>query len=96
MHCQVDRLIHVPGVDKLVTCGRDGGFRVWASADLAHAKTVGGGGSWSSDVLHLPGAGRLVVADMSNALSFYDPARCMGGCGRLRSVGACLVWGSSV
>jgi WD40 repeat protein len=70
--CQVSKLQYMPGVDKYLTCGNDGTFRLWNSADLRHFKTVHNSGSWVTDALFLPAARRLVLSTMDRAISYYD------------------------
>jgi hypothetical protein len=68
-------MTYLPPLDKYVTCGRDGAFRVWAGKDLQHCRTVATGSSWITDAVYLPAAGRMVLAGMDNALSYYDVTR---------------------
>lgn len=36
----VDRLLYVDFLDKYVSCGRDGTFRLWNGNDTRHFKTI--------------------------------------------------------
>jgi WD40 repeat protein len=59
-------------VDKYITCGHDGTFRLWNCADLRHFKTVSNSNSWITDTVYLPTIRKLVFSTMDRAISYYD------------------------
>ena len=54
---QVDKVIYCGAIDKYVTIGRDGTFRLWNGPDLKHFRTMGIGSSWLTDCLYMPQVG---------------------------------------
>jgi WD40 repeat protein len=73
---QVDRLFFCGAIDKYISCGRDGSFRLWNAADLKHVKTVNNGSSWITDCLYLPLSRKMVFTTMDRAITYYDINRC--------------------
>ncbi|WIA12480.1 hypothetical protein OEZ85_012515 [Tetradesmus obliquus] len=71
-HEQVDRLYFCGAIDKYISCGRDGSFRLWNAADLKHVKTVNNGSSWITDCLYLPLSRKMVFTTMDRAITYYD------------------------
>ena len=65
----------VPQLDRVVTCGRDGSFRLWGASDLRHSRTVANGPGWVTDCLFLPQSRRVVVSSLDGAISTYDTNR---------------------
>ncbi|GIL56855.1 hypothetical protein Vafri_12156, partial [Volvox africanus] len=71
----VDRLLYMDFVDKYVSCGRDGTFRLWNGADLRHYKTIQLGSSWITDAIYMPNTRKLVFTTADRAISYYDANR---------------------
>ncbi|GIL84419.1 hypothetical protein Vretimale_15893 [Volvox reticuliferus] len=71
----VDRVLYMDFVDKYVSCGRDGTFRLWNGADLRHYKTIQLGSSWITDALYMPNTRKLVFTTADRAISYYDANR---------------------
>lgn len=69
---QVDRLYYYSSIDKYISCGRDGSFRLWNAAELKHAKTVSNGSSWITDCLYMPLSRKMVFTTVDRAISYYD------------------------
>lgn len=69
---QVDKLFFCAIIDKYISCGRDGSFRLWNAADLKHIKTVNNGSSWITDCLYLPLSRKMVFTTMDRAITYYD------------------------
>jgi hypothetical protein len=65
----------LPAIDKYITCGRDGTFRLWNAGDMKHLKTVNNGSSWIVDCLYLPLSRKMVFTTMDRAISYYDVNR---------------------
>jgi WD40 repeat protein len=78
---QVDRLYFCGAIDKYISCGRDGSFRLWNAADLKHVKTVNNGSSWITDCLYLPLSRKMVFTTMDRAITYYDINRYANICG---------------
>jgi WD40 repeat protein len=89
----IERIIHVPEVDKYITCSRDTTFRIWNTSDLRHFRTLVNGLRWVNDAVYLHSQRKLCVASMDRSLTWYDVNRgsyeCMGRCA---AVPSCLVW----
>lgn len=71
----VDRIMYVEAIDKYVSCGRDGTYRLWNGSDARHFKTGQIGSSWLTDSLYMPGARKLVFSTADRAISWYDANR---------------------
>lgn len=71
----IERVVHVPEVDKYITCSRDATFRIWNSADLKHSRTLVNGLRWVNDAAYMPSQRKLVVASMDRSLNWYDVNR---------------------
>lgn len=80
----IERVVHVPEVDKYITCSRDATFRIWNAADLKHNRTQVNGLRWVNDAVYIPNQHKLVVASMDRSLTWYDVNRgcyeCIGRC----------------
>ncbi|KAG2498385.1 hypothetical protein HYH03_003644 [Edaphochlamys debaryana] len=71
----VDRVLYCDFVDKYISCGRDGTFRLWNGGDCRHFKTIGIGSSWITDAIFMPNARKLVFTTADRAISYYDANR---------------------
>jgi WD40 repeat protein len=71
----IQRIIHVPEVDKYIMCSRDATFRIWNSADFKHTRTLVNGLRWVNDAVYMPSQRKLVVVSMDRSLSWYDVNR---------------------
>ena len=65
----------LPAADKYISCSRDGTFKLWASGDMKHLKTVNNGHSWIVDCVHMPLSRKIVFTTMDRAISYYDTHR---------------------
>lgn len=72
---QVDKVYYCAHIDKYISCARDGSFRLWQGADLAHVRTVNNGSSWITDCLYLPISRKMVFTTMDRAITYYDITR---------------------
>lgn len=71
----VDKVYYCEAIDKYVSCGRDGTYRLWNGADLRHFKTLSIGSSWITDCTYMPLSRKLVFATVDRAISFYEASR---------------------
>ncbi|GFR43071.1 hypothetical protein Agub_g4078 [Astrephomene gubernaculifera] len=71
----VDRVLYCEAVDKYISCGRDGTFRLWNGLDCRHFKTISLGSSWITDAIYMPNARKLVFTTADRAISYYDANR---------------------
>jgi WD40 repeat protein len=80
----IERVVHVPEVDKYITCSRDATFRIWNSDDFKHNRTLVNGLRWVNDAVYIPNQRKLVVSSMDRSLTWYDVNRasyeCIGRC----------------
>ncbi|KAG2439805.1 hypothetical protein HYH02_010440 [Chlamydomonas schloesseri] len=71
----VDRLLYVDFLDKYVSAGRDGTFRLWNGGDCRHFKTLSINSSWITDCIFMPRTRKLVFTSADRAISYYDANR---------------------
>ncbi|KAL0018315.1 hypothetical protein WJX77_008577 [Trebouxia sp. C0004] len=71
----VTKIYCTPGIDKYISCGRDGSMRLWSPADLSLHRTIANGPAWVTDCVYMPTARRLVCASADRAISYYDISR---------------------
>lgn len=70
-----DKVYYCEAIDKYVSCGRDGTYRLWNGADLRHFKTLSIGSSWITDCIYMPLARKLVFTTVDRAISYYEASR---------------------
>jgi WD40 repeat protein len=80
----IERVVHIPEVDKYITCSRDATLRIWNCADLRHNRTIVNGLRWVKDAVYITNQRKLVVASMDRSLTWYDVNR-----GSYESIGRC-------
>jgi hypothetical protein len=86
----VDKVYYCEAIDKYVSCGRDGTYRLWNGADLRHFKTLSIGSSWITDCIYMPLARKLVFTTVDRAISYYEASRgAFELTGRVYASGAC-------
>ena len=71
----MDRILYVDFLDKYVTAGRDGTFRLWNGGDCRHFKTLSINSSWITDGIFMPRTRKLVFTSADRAISYYDANR---------------------
>ncbi|KAG2424023.1 hypothetical protein HXX76_014847 [Chlamydomonas incerta] len=71
----VDRILYVDFLDKYVTAGRDGTFRLWNGGDCRHFKSLSINSSWITDGIFMPRTRKLVFTSADRAISYYDANR---------------------
>ncbi|GAB4819533.1 hypothetical protein N2152v2_006579 [Parachlorella kessleri] len=62
-------------LEKYITCGKDGTFRLWHMKDLAPIQVVQNSSAWVNDAAYLEDQRKLLVASMDRAITWYDLVR---------------------